>query len=133
MADIKDKGLQDRIRIRRGNFLTQEIGGDYDLVFLFSILCLFSREENLRLLEKVHRSLNPGGRVVIRDFMTDASEGPRVSDALFSVCMLVATPGGRVRSGGELRTWLEETGFQDVHRIPASPLQLMIGKKSRKK
>ena len=130
-TDIKNKGLQERVRIRRGNFLTEEIGTGYDLVYLFSILCLFSKEENLRLLGKARRSLNPGGRLVIRDFMPDETEAPPVSDALFSVCMLVATPGGRVYSAGELGSWLKETGFEDVHRIPISPMPLMIAKKGR--
>jgi hypothetical protein len=45
--------------------------------------------------------------------------------------MFVATPGGRVYSRSELKSWLSEAGFEDVHRIPTQAVQLMIGCKAR--
>ncbi len=130
-ADVEDAGLEDRINIRKANFFTEDIGSDYDLVFISSILCTLSEEKILLLLKKVKQSLKGGGRVVIRDYMLDETKTAPSTAALFSVCMLAATPEGRVYSSDELRNWLGDLEFEDVHRIPMPPMSLMIGTRGR--
>ena len=128
-SDILAAGLQSRIEVRKADFLVEEISGGYDLVFLSSVLSTCSEVQNRLLLKKVQRSLNPGGRVLIRDYMLDDGKACPAHASLFSVCMLVATAGGRVYSRAELKNWLREARFDKVHRVPMEPLSLMVGRK----
>ena len=43
------------------NVLTDELGGPYDLVFADAVLLHFSPDQTGRVLEKIKRSLKPGG------------------------------------------------------------------------
>jgi cyclopropane fatty-acyl-phospholipid synthase-like methyltransferase len=128
---IEAAGLQDRVQTRKMDILMDDFGDDYDLVFLFSVLCTLSERRGKALLKRVQEALNPGGRVVIRDHMLDDGESVPESAALFSGCMLVTTSGGQVYSRSQLKKWLNEAGFEDVHRIPTQAAQLMIGCKAR--
>lgn len=127
--DIARENLQHRISLKKGDFFVDDIGSDYDLVLLSSIIHAFGDEENFSLLKKVKESLNDGGRVVIRDFIIDESKTKPASAALFAVNMLVNTQNGRCYSFSEVKGWLNSLGFKDIHRIPMDRSQLIIGRK----
>ena len=59
--EIVRKNLQGRIHLRKGDFFVDDIGNDYDLVFLSSIICIFGEKENINLLRKVKESLKTWG------------------------------------------------------------------------
>jgi len=77
-----------------------------------------AHEQHLRarlaLLKKVRAALNPGGRVVVQEFAIDASRTKPPQAALFSVNMLVNTPGGRCYAPGEIKGWLKEAGYRGI-------------------
>lgn len=129
--DVRAAGLEERIRILRADFLTDEIGSDYDLVLLSSVLCTCSEQQNRLLFARAKRALNPGGRILIRDHMLDDTKTSPASAALFSVCMVVGTQAGRVYSRAEVRSWLADLGFESVHWIPTEPMCVMIGTNPR--
>lgn len=125
-TDIDKAELGERIHVLEADALTDDIGSDYDLVLLSSVLCTYSADQSRLLLEKVKDALKPGGRVVIRDHMLDEATSSPPAAALFSVCMLVASAGGRVHTRSELRTWLEDLGYVNVHWLPVEPIPLML-------
>jgi len=97
-----------------GDFHTDPIGAGYDLILISQIFHAYSREENIALLAKCRKALNPGGRVAVQEFpINDARTSPPHS-ALFSVNMLVGTPSGRCYSPAEMKQWLRETGFKNI-------------------
>jgi predicted O-methyltransferase YrrM len=128
-SDIQAAGLQDRIQLQRADFLVEEIGSGYDLVLLSSVLSVCSQEQNRQLLEKVHRSLNPGGQLLVQDHLLDDAKASPADASIFSVCMLVATAGGQVYSRAELKSWLRELGFEAVHQVPVEHMCLIVGRK----
>ena len=121
--------LQSRILLRKGDFFADDIGNDYDLAFLSSIVCILGEKENINLLRKVKGSLKTGGRVVILDLILDEWKTKPVSGAMFAVNMLVTTPNGRSYSFSEVKGWLHELGIKEIHRIPMEYSQLIIGSK----
>ena len=127
--DITNQNLQDRISLKKGDFFVDDIGSDYDLVLLSSIIHAFGEEENISLLRKVKGSLKDGGRVVIRDFILDESKTKPASAAIFAVNMLVNTQNGRCYSFFEVKGWLQSLGFKDIHQVPMDRSQLIIGRK----
>ncbi len=127
--DIAKQNLKDRISLKKGDFFVDDIGSDYDLVLLSSIIHAFGEKENISLLRKVRGSLRHGGRVVVRDFILDESKTKPASAAIFAVNMLVNTKNGRSYSFSEVKNWLHSLGFKDIHRIPMGRSQLIIGRK----
>ena len=95
----------------RGDFLSDDIGKAYDLIFISQILHSFSEKKNIEILKKCKNSLNNGGRIVIQEFYIDDDRTHPPQNALFSVNMLVNTDGGRCYSPAELKAWLLGTGF----------------------
>lgn len=90
--------------------------GPYDLALISSVLHLLGPEDNLSLLASVYEALEPGGQVVIRDFLTE-DDGP-LETLLYSVSMLVNTPEGRCYRFDEIKEWLHQAGFGQVDRRP---------------
>jgi SAM-dependent methyltransferase len=128
---IAEAGLDGRIKLGRVDFLTDDIGGDYDIVFLSSVLCLCGEETGARLIERIGRAVRHGGKIVIRDFL-QANDGIASEvAAFFAVNMLVATPEGRVHRERDVRRWLERAGFEGVHQLPVAPLPLLVGTMAR--
>lgn len=126
-SDVRAARLEDRIRILKVDFLTDEIGSGYDIVLLSCVLCTCSQQESRLLLKKAKGALKPGGRILIRDHMLDDTKTSPVSSALFSVCMVVGTRAGRVYSRAEVKSWLADVGFESVHWFPTEPMCVMIG------
>lgn len=113
---IDEGGLTDRVKTRTGDLRTDDFGSGYDLVLLSAIAHMLSEAENQDLLRRCRAALNPGGRLVIRDFLLNADKTePRLA-ALFALNMLVATRAGSSYSEDEYRHWLTEAGFTAVTR-----------------
>jgi len=98
------------------------------MVFLSSICHMLSPEENVDMFRKSLAALNPGGRIVMRDFILEASKTAPKHAAVFALNMLVSTRGGSSYSADEYRAWLEEAGLTLVRHVELyTPASLMIG------
>lgn len=114
---VREHGLQDRISLLGGNFHSDSIGSDYDLILLSNILHSQSEEEMASLLRKCYDATAPGGRIVIHDFdiSEDRTEPP--DSAIFAVHMLVATRSGRVYTPEELCVQVIRAGYSRAEKI----------------
>lgn len=111
-------GLSDRIAFAGGDFLIDEIPGRYDVAWLSHILHGESPDRCRQLVAKAASVLEPGGMLLIQEFvLDDAKDGP-LFPALFSLNMLLGTSGGQAYSEGEIRQMLREAGLRDVYRVP---------------
>lgn len=126
--EIARQDLKDRIHLKKGDFLVDDIGRGYDLILLSSIICLLGEKENIGLLKKAKESLNPGGKLVVWDLILDESKTRPISAAIFSVNMLVTTRTGRSYSFSEVRGWFHSLGLKDIHLIPVNSFHLIMGK-----
>ncbi len=97
-----------------GDFMIDDIGRDYDLIFVSQILHSYSERDNLLILRKCKRALSKKGRVVIQEFYISEDRTHPLWSALFSVNMLVNTRAGRSYSSNEIRGWLSKTGFKNI-------------------
>jgi 2-polyprenyl-3-methyl-5-hydroxy-6-metoxy-1,4-benzoquinol methylase len=110
------KEKADGIILMGGDFMADDIGKGYDLVFISQILHSYSEKDNLRLLKKCKKALNKCGRMVIQEFYIDRARTHPVQGALFSVNMLVNTEGGRCYSTEEIRSWILKTGLKKIRK-----------------
>ncbi|MBI3377583.1 MAG: methyltransferase domain-containing protein [Nitrospirae bacterium] len=110
---VKKEGIKN-INFIEGDFIHDNIGKGYDLIFASQIMHSLSEKDNLYLLKKCKRALNKLGRIVIQEFrlLKDRAHPPQ--GALFSVNMLVNTEGGRSYSTDEIKNWLSKTGFRKI-------------------
>jgi SAM-dependent methyltransferase len=110
---LAESGLEDRIRLVPGDYRHDPLPGGFDIVFLSNVIHGEDEETNQALMRKVYEALEPGGRVLIKDHVTDESGTSPAAAALFSIAMLLFTRG-RDYAYAEIRAWLLEAGFARV-------------------
>ena len=100
------------------------------MAFLSAILHSNSAQENIDLFKKVGRALNPGGRIVVSDFIMDDDRISPAFGAFFSLNMLVNTASGDTYTESEIKEWMEQAGMVFTERKETRNTGLMIGRKS---
>jgi (2Fe-2S) ferredoxin/SAM-dependent methyltransferase len=125
---IEEARLSGRVTTRAGDLRSDDFGTGYDLVFLSSICHMLGPEGNRDLLARAARSLAPGGRVVIQDFILEPDRTRPRQAVLFALNMLVGTEAGGTYTEAEYGAWLKDAGLGEVRRIRLpGPADLMVG------
>ncbi len=110
-------GLADRIAFMDGDFIKQGIDGHYDVAWLSHILHSEGPAGCAVILEKTVSALEPGGLILVQEFILDDTGDRPLFPALFSLNMLIGTPAGQAYTEGELRAMLAAAGVRDVRRL----------------
>ena len=127
---IAAEGLADRVDTMAGDFLVDEIGAGWDLIFMSAIVHSRSPEECRLLFRKGADALAPGGRIVVSDWVMSEDRTAPVDGAIFALNMLVNTAAGDSYTESELHTWLGEAGLTEIATIETEfGAALVIGRK----
>ncbi len=114
---VEKFGLQERISFAGGDITTEQIpGGPYDAAWLSHILHSNGPEECQRIIDKTVAAMEPGGVILIHEFILDDNKDGPEFPALFSLNMLVNNPEGCAYSGEELTAMLQKSGVHDIKR-----------------
>ena len=113
---ISANGFGSKINTIKGNYLYDDIGSGYDLIFLSAIIHSNSFEENKNLISKCAKALNKKGQIVIQDYAMDEERLTPEVGALFAINMLVNTKGGDTFTQEEIYSWLRDAGINDIKR-----------------
>jgi SAM-dependent methyltransferase len=112
---VGEYNLEDRIDFIGGDFNIDPIlGGPYDVAWLSHVLHSNSSEQCQAFLEKTVAALEPGGVILLHDFILDDSKDRPEFPALFALNMLVGTEHGRSYSQGEITAMLKRIGIVDI-------------------
>jgi len=123
---IQEAGLEGRIALLPGNFLSDSFQGSYDIALMSDILHYQDGETNAALVQKVYHHLVEGGRLVIKDRFLDPSRTSPAWTTAFAVHILVNTERGQCFTSQDAMAWMEESGFQSVMELePRAVLQGM--------
>lgn len=114
---ISAANVHDRVRTRVGDLTRDALGHDYDLILLSAVCHMLSPDANRDLLKRCFAAAARGARIVIQDFILEASKTAPKAGALFALNMLVGTSAGSSYSGEEYSTWLREAGFTGVEEV----------------
>lgn len=131
-GSIRDpgSGIRHRVSVKAGDYLKDDFGSGYDLVFMSAIIHINSPEENRLLIKKGADALNPKGQLVILDHIMSDDRTSPPNGALFAINMLVGTLHGDTYTEAEIRSWMEEAGLTDVTvDTTVSKVQLMVGRR----
>jgi len=110
---IREYGLQERVSAKEGDYLVDDIGTGYDLIWACATLN-FARHDLDTLIGKVHCALNSGGVfIAFQDGMTHERTQPdtmlgHLGDALRSVQDFSSDQG-------EIAASMLRWGFRSVH------------------
>ena len=114
---IASEGLTERVDFAEGDFYQDALPAGCDLALLSAIIHQNSPRENVDLYTKIHKSLNAGGTLLIRDHIMDESRTSPSDGAMFALNMLVNTRGGDTYTFEEVRETLRRAGFVDIAMV----------------
>lgn len=127
---IAQEGFTDKVDTVTGDYLKNDLGSGYDLVFLSAVIHSNSPGENKLLFSKCQEALNKNGQLVVLDYVMNEDRTEPAMGAMFSLNMLVGTKSGDTFTESEIKSWMEETGFSFVNRKSTEfGTDLMIGRK----
>jgi 2-polyprenyl-3-methyl-5-hydroxy-6-metoxy-1,4-benzoquinol methylase len=113
-----------------GDAFTVNWGTDYDIALITNFLHHFDAKTNVTFLRKVADSMNPGGRVVVLEFVPfDDRINPPMA-ASFVMNMLAGTPSGDAYTYAELSDMLIDAGWKDPkeHRLQGPETVIVANK-----
>ena len=122
---VEEANLLDRITLMEGSFFGTQLGTGYDVCLISGVVLIKPEEDCRRLFKLAFDILEPGGLVVIQDYLRIEDNPQRKQlDTLEDLYVLVVfDPGAGDREGAEVASWLESAGFQNPKEIPL-PTQL---------
>ena len=117
MRNVEKAGLSKLINFIIGDFIKDTIKNKYDIVFLFNIIHGYHGFENnnLSLMRKIRKSMNPDAMLVIFDMFMDRNKKRSALSALFSLEMLILS-SARTCHFDDVYGWLRKTGFKNIKR-----------------
>jgi len=110
---VAASGMEDRITLVPCDYRRDPLPSGCDVALLSNVIHGEDEATNRALMRRVFDALTPGGRILIKDHITDDSGTSPAVAAIFSVTMLLFTRG-RDYSFPEVREWLVEAGFDRV-------------------
>ncbi len=123
-------GLNEKYLFIEGDYLTDDFGSEYDLIFLSAIIHINSFDENKKLIGKCAESLNKDGMIIINDFIMEEDRVKPENGALFALNMLVSTGAGDTYTKNEITNWFNEAGINNIELLKTSfNSDIIIGKK----
>jgi len=123
--------LEARLRIVEGDFFTDRLPEDHDVILLANVLHNFLPERNRTLLRRLSTAAPAGARVLLVDFWTDPTHTQPLTAALMAGAFLL-TSQGDVYSADEVRDWLQTAGWRSIeHRPLAGPTSLIVAEKGQ--
>jgi len=111
---IKQEGYENKVSTLTGNYLEDPLGSGYDMAFLSAVIHSNNAGENKLLFGKCAKSLNPGGQLVVLDHIMNEDRTEPFGGAMFSLNMLVGTKAGDTFTGSEIKSWMVDSGFENI-------------------
>jgi predicted ester cyclase/2-polyprenyl-3-methyl-5-hydroxy-6-metoxy-1,4-benzoquinol methylase len=111
---VAEYAVADRFTFRAGNLLTDDFGSEaFDIVILGNICHGLTAEQNVDLLERIHRALARDGVVVIADMLPNEERTGPPFPVLFAVNMFIMG-GADTYPLSDYQRWLGAAGYTRV-------------------
>ncbi|MHC1597780.1 MAG: methyltransferase [Methermicoccaceae archaeon] len=125
-------GMKERIMTVGGNFLEDDIGDGYDMVFASDV---FYRERDIiiGILRKIRDALRENGSVVLKHWILDDERTAPLVSVFFDLKLSLHVNERHVYTEGEFVEMLQEAGFSSIRTLdistPSSPSMIIMGRK----
>jgi precorrin-6B methylase 2 len=126
------QGVGGRYHLLPGSAFEVDYGSGYDAILITNLLHHFEPAENEKLLKKAHAALNPGGQVIVLEFVPNEDRVSPPVPALFCLTMLGNTPKGDAYTFAELAAMCRNAGFEGPRLISLDPMPeaLVVARKA---
>lgn len=125
---IAASGLGDRVTAIEGDYFVDDFGAGFDVVYVSNIIHSLGADTIALICRKAHAALDPGGRLMLKDFFLDDDRCAPAHSARFAVNMLVATREGRSYTRTETMETMRAAGFSGFEVVDvAQHSQVIIG------
>ncbi len=118
---VETAGLSDRISYREGNALGAAWPKGQDVVLMSYLFSGVPGDTHDRLISQAFDILNPGGLVLIHDFIVEEDRTGPMLAALWQLQHTAFTPEARSLDAGGLQEALATAGFVDIGIAPMIP------------
>jgi len=115
-----------RLRIVEGDFFTEPLPANHDVILIANVFHNFLPERNRALLERVCACAPAGARLLLVDAWTDPTHTQPLMAALMAGAFLLVTGEGDVYSAEEVRDWLQATGWRMLEGKPLAGLSSLL-------
>jgi len=125
------QGLGDRYHLLPGSAFDVDYGAGFDAVLITNLLHHFDPSENEKMLKKAHAALNPGGQVLILEFVPNDDRVSPPVPAMFGLTMLGNTPKGDAYTLAEYAAMCRNAGLETPRLVPLEPMpqSLVVARK----
>ena len=125
------QGLSDRYHLLPGSAFEVDYGAGFDAILITNLLHHFDPAENEKMLKKAHAALNPGGQVLILEFVPNDDRVSPPVPAMFGLTMLGSTPQGDAYTLAEYAAMCRNAGLETPRLIPLEPMpqSLVVARK----
>lgn len=113
---VEAEGAPDRVTAVGIDFHRDPLPSGADVATLIRVCFDHPDDRVLRLLRRVRDALQPGGRLLLAEAMTDDRRPDPIGDAYFGFYLL-AMGQGRCRSVETLKTMLQTAGFRSSREV----------------
>lgn len=115
---------------RSGDFLVDDLGGPYDLVFMAYIVSGIAIEDVRSLFSQLRAVVVPGGAVVVEDMFVKLTMLQPAFAIDFNLILLLENERGRFRTVDEIAAIMSQTGFPRQQHVEVSKQDFgfMIGR-----
>lgn len=119
-------GVGEQFSYTEGDWAKANFGSGHHIALLGHILHSEGVVQSRALLRKTYAALAPGATIVIADMLTNSERTAPVFPLLFAVNMLIHTQDGDTFSFDEIRSWLEQAGFEKVRLVDVPAVSPLI-------
>jgi SAM-dependent methyltransferase len=116
-AILQRFAMADRIDFAAGDFLAGPLPAGFDVAWLSHVLHGEGPGGCSKLLANACEALEPGGLLLVQEFILDETRAAPLFPALFSLNMLLGTPQGQAYSEPELAALLQQVGLSQIERL----------------
>ncbi len=116
-----------RIGVVDGDVFKDALPAGHDALIVANTAHVFSVSHNIELMRKIRAGVQPGARLLLVDLWTDPSHTQPGPASLMSGEFLVISGEGQAYSEQEADTWLGQTGWTKIEKMPlAGPTSLIV-------
>jgi SAM-dependent methyltransferase len=112
--NIERSPVRPRIRLMPGSATDPSFGGPYGAVFISHTIHLFDSAMVGKLLQRASNALEPGGQLIVRDFIMNRQKSSPMLGALIAFHLWLE---GDAYSFDQVKQLLEDAGCRDVRLV----------------
>ena len=116
-ATLKRFSMNERVDFVAGDFHDGPLPGGFDVVWLSHVLHGEGPKQCANMLSNAVAALEPGGVLFVQEFILDEDRTSPLFPALFSLNMLLCTPGGMSYSEPVIVEFLRQEGLSRIERL----------------